>query len=1068
MADNRLELVVEVDANRANASIKSVNASLSSMEASAVKTARGAAQGIDGMTAAMVKGATAGNLLADAIKSALAWAKEFTVGSVMMAAENAKAEASLKALANAHGVGAAAAARQVVAIEEIGFEYTEAAHAVQRLIVADLELSKAQGLAKLAKDAAAVQNITAGEALESIVMAIESGASRGLRSLGLFVDFQKDVQIAQLQLGRALTETEEKQLRYNAVMREGAKIQGAHAAASQTVEGQLGALRREFNNLREDIGAQFQEDFKALIGNLRGLVGWLRENTDLLKKFGEVALWVSGVLATYALADKIMALAKSIAALQLASINPYALLAVGVVGAGFAIYSQWKDTQDQLQSRFDEMQRKALRDDLLSGKTSVDALRKQGMTDEQIRELVMGKRWLPGEQPFEYEGPKLTIQTSPEPDLEAMKRAAEIRKRQLEVERESARALEEARRRGLAGFARDMAEVQEQIRKWTTFVDERGNEQRTTLTRKAWENVIGELRVRLANWQKEVQETNRKNLAEYLAAEEEAARRRLEIESHLFSQRLAYNEEISKRNLDHLEQMLGIEEQRAGLTRDAQLRAVEVTDAQTLEQKVAVEQRKAAIEVEYLARVHEIRMRLFDLETSRMVIEEEAAMKRLGYRADEIQARIAELTAQRDEVRRFQQEATDAAIQGARENAAIRQAQLIRDHNQRIFDSFKRQAEGVFDALLTKSQSIWSAIGNSLKTALLTAIKDVVTSRVAAMLMQLFTGTRVSLAGGGASGGGTLGRLGGLLGIGAAPVFGEGSGGPIPGGAAGGWGTPPFIPSSSGGGWSSLLGGWKDFLGFGGGVQYAPGKAVTWEAATVGQKLSALGRSNAALLGGATLALMGLQRGGASGLAMTTAGGAMIGFKYGGPLGAAIGAGVGAVAGLVRLFVKGAHERAREKIKATYGVDIRERNILAEIVNIAKQGFGGNLDMAIRSQQIRDLVELYALSTGQSTAGLPATVRPVSLLQQGGSLFQSSSGGLTLEPPGGGAPSSAAAPTVINITVPGAKEFFEKETVRVVVENPRAVQSAAMTATRASAGRREMTGLQLSPGLILS
>jgi len=1069
MADNRLELVVEVDTNRANASIKSVNASLSSMEAAAVKTARGATQGIDGMTAAMVKGATAGNLLADAIKSALAWAKEFTVGSVMMAAQNAKAEASLKALANAHGVGAAAAARQVAAVEEIGFEYTEAAHAVQRLIVADLELSKAQGLAKLAKDAAAVQNIAAGEALESIVMAIESGASRGLRTLGLFVDFQKESQIAQLQLGRALTETEEKQLRYNAVIREGAKIQGAHAAASQTVEGQLGALRREFNNLREDIGAKFQDDFKALIGNLRGLVAWLRENTDLLKKFGEVALWVSGILATYALADKIMALAKSIAALQLASINPYALLAVGVVGAGFAIYSQWKDTQDQLQARFDEMQRKAMREDLFSGRTSVDALRKQGMTDDQIRELIIGKRWLPGEQPFEYEGPKLTIKTSPEPDLEALKRAAEIRKRQLEVERESARALDEVRRRGLTGFARDMAEVQEQLRKWTTFVDDRGNEQRIALTREAWENVIGELRVRLTNWQKEVQETNRKNLAEYLAAEEEAARRRLEIESHLFSQRLAYNEEISKRNLDHLEQMLGIEETRAGIAREAQLRALDATNAQTLEQKVAVEQRKAAIEIEYLTRVHEIRMRLFDLETSRMVIEEEAALKRLGYRADEIEVRIAELTVQRDEIRRFQQEATDAAIQGARENAAIRQAQLVRDHNQRIFESFKRQAEGVFDALLTKSQSIWSAIGNSLKTALLTAIKDVVTSRVAAMLMQLFTGTRVSMAGGGASGGGTLGRIGGLLGIGAAPVFGGGSGGgPIPGGAAGGWGTPPFVPSTRGRGWSGLLGGWKDFLGFGGGVQYAPGKAVTWEAATVGQKLSALGRSNAALVGGATLALMGLQRGGVSGLAMTTAGGAMIGFKYGGPLGAAIGAGIGAVAGLVRLFVKGAEEKAREKIKATYGVDIRDKGVLNQIVDIAKQGFGGNLEAAIRSQQIRDLVELYALSTGQSTSGLPATVRPVSLLQQGGGLFQSSSGGLVIDRIGGVTPSSATGPTVINITVPGAKEFFEKETVRVVVENPHAVQSAAMTATKASAGRREMTGLQLSPGLILS
>ena len=66
-ADNKLELVVEVDVNKANASIKSVNAGLSTMEQTAAKAARGASAGIDGMTAAMVKGATAGNLLAEGI-----------------------------------------------------------------------------------------------------------------------------------------------------------------------------------------------------------------------------------------------------------------------------------------------------------------------------------------------------------------------------------------------------------------------------------------------------------------------------------------------------------------------------------------------------------------------------------------------------------------------------------------------------------------------------------------------------------------------------------------------------------------------------------------------------------------------------------------------------------------------------------------------------------------------------------------------------------------------------------------------------------------------------------------
>ena len=67
MADhNKLELVVEVDVNKANASIKSVNTGLSSMEQAASKAAR-ASVGIDGMTASMVKGAAAGNLIAESI-----------------------------------------------------------------------------------------------------------------------------------------------------------------------------------------------------------------------------------------------------------------------------------------------------------------------------------------------------------------------------------------------------------------------------------------------------------------------------------------------------------------------------------------------------------------------------------------------------------------------------------------------------------------------------------------------------------------------------------------------------------------------------------------------------------------------------------------------------------------------------------------------------------------------------------------------------------------------------------------------------------------------------------------
>jgi hypothetical protein len=273
-------------------------------------------------------------------------------------------------------------------------------------------------------------------------------------------------------------------------------------------------------------------------------------------------------------------------------------------------------------------------------------------------------------------------------------------------------------------------------------------------------------------------------------------------------------------------------------------------------------------------------------------------------------------------------------------------------------------------------------------------------------------------------------------------------------------------------------GGLASFLGFGGGVQHAPGMATTWQAATMGQKLSALGRSDAALGAGALLAFDGLRRGGKLGVAETTAGGALIGYKYGGALGAAIGAGVGFAAGIVRLFVKGAAEKAREKIRAAYGVDVTDKGVLKQIVDMAKQSFGGNIDIAIRSQQVRDLIELYAMSTGKPISGLPATMKPLSLAQSGGSLYQSpgftnsaANSGLAELPTRdriGGGMASGGGPVVIQLDGPATTALLRGEAVQAIVENPRAVQSAAMTAQRSNSGRRQMASLQLSPGLLTS
>jgi hypothetical protein len=220
----------------------------------------------------------------------------------------------------------------------------------------------------------------------------------------------------------------------------------------------------------------------------------------------------------------------------------------------------------------------------------------------------------------------------------------------------------------------------------------------------------------------------------------------------------------------------------------------------------------------------------------------------------------------------------------------------------------------------------------------------------------------------------------------------------------------------------------------------------------------------------------GLRRGGWLGLGETTAGGALIGYKFGGPLGAAIGAAAGFAAGIIRLFVKGAREKARAKIKATYGVDIHDNGVLGQIVDMAKQAFGGNIDMAIRSQQVRDIIELYAMSTGQKATGLPVTMQPGTLVQSGGSLYASPGfingarnsglGGLpTLDRIGGGV-ASGGGPMVIQLDGPATTALLRGEAVQALVENPRAVAGASLSAAKSNSGRRQMASLQLSPGLL--
>jgi hypothetical protein len=1134
MVDNKLELVVEVDVNKANASIKSVNTGLSSMEQAASKAARGASAGIDGLTVSMVKGAAAGNLLAEGIKKAIEFAKEWTIDAAKHAAHTDKMSLSMSALAKAHGVSTEAANRAVEAVKKVGFGTQDAIHAVDRLMIADMNLAKAEGLAKVAKDAAAIENISAGEALEKLLMAIESGASRGLRTMGIFVDLNKEVERQELLTGKVLSENEVKQIRYNAVMREAAKIQGAATAASRSAEAQNAALTREITELKEAVGEQFQGYLKAWVGHLRELVGFLRDNADWIAKFGEAAIWLAGVLATYAIATKIAGITTAVQGLTVAlAANPWGLLLAGVAAGGAVIYKTWKDTEEGLERSYEDMRRQSIQQNLTSGKMKLDDVRKMGYSDDQIREIISGRRQLAGDS-FDLGFPKLNIRIgNGGPSDEDLRRMAEERKRRADAERQAQdtymRAVEE-RKSAEHDMARARIEDSMRIIESTQSETEAARQSLNVLmlSRQEYEAGIEKIReeekreieqrstytdnksgaVRHFKLSQPALEAIHKATAEKIAAfdlrfnEEESRRIEAMWKAMAARQRQMFERfvvEPMKQQLYVWEQTAQWQEKIDDQGRSARLAAVEQRkdlelaqlesfDAMTLQDKMRVEQLKTEIEVRAMKERARIQIEMLDAQTERDVAAARRAAMAQGIFYEpylqEIESKVRELGQHEKDAL---QKATTSEIDVAQAKGAAATRKLVVDHYRSIFQSLKEQAGGVFDALVTKSQSVWSAIGNSLKTALLTAIKDVVTSRVAAMLMYLFTGQKVTFAGGGTASGGSgsvLGGLGGLLGVGAVPLFGGTGGGTFGSGPVNG--NPMVLSATGGGGLTSKAGmlgnlkqsltGWKDLLTNLGNIGFKPERWSMDEAGNLTKIANARGigglKGGAMLAGGSILAMDGLRRGGWMGVGETTAGGALIGAKFGGPIGAVIGGAIGFAAGIVRLFVKGAVEKAREKIKALYGIDISDKGVLQQIVDTAKSAYGGNLDMAIRTQQVRDLIQLYAMSTGQSTKGMPATVHSLDMVQTGGSLYQSpgysngsalsSLGGLpTLDSINSGTASGAGlGTTVVNL------QIDSKTVGNVVIQNGRVVTQGAINAMKANAGRREMTSLQVSPGLI--
>jgi hypothetical protein len=225
----------------------------------------------------------------------------------------------------------------------------------------------------------------------------------------------------------------------------------------------------------------------------------------------------------------------------------------------------------------------------------------------------------------------------------------------------------------------------------------------------------------------------------------------------------------------------------------------------------------------------------------------------------------------------------------------------------------------------------------------------------------------------------------------------------------------------------------------------------------------------------------GIQRGGKVGAGLDVAGGALAGAVVGTAIfpglgtaaGALIGAGVGAIAGAARLLFPTLMERIRSEVKRVYGVDIPQASIRKQIADIITQKYGGNLSIGIYSQDVQDIVRLYAISTAQSQGGLP---RP----EYAASFAQSQAGGLQIQPVYSGGqlinnPYVGATQTQLSnalFTNPAvymqlhpqqAMALFSGQVVKVLGDNPGTVAAANTAAAQNGTNRTTQASALMEP-----
>ena len=184
----------------------------------------------------------------------------------------------------------------VEGLKETGITTQQALSNLLRMIQANLDLSKATQLARVAQDAAVIAGVNSSEAFERLLHGITTLQPEVLRGLHIVVDMQTEIKRyadAHDIAAGAISATTKQQIALDAVLRAGATIAGSYESAMTEVGKKLGSLSRDIEECQLAIGRGFTPILGAAVDILRGTLkeirGFFEKHRAVFEGFGDAA-----------------------------------------------------------------------------------------------------------------------------------------------------------------------------------------------------------------------------------------------------------------------------------------------------------------------------------------------------------------------------------------------------------------------------------------------------------------------------------------------------------------------------------------------------------------------------------------------------------------------------------------------------------------------------------------------------------------------------------------------------------------------------------------------------------